>query len=75
LPKLTRYYITKSGDEPTLRSVKVAPGAIESDEKSIPTSALTSAAAVANQEMPPQSEDARVGRLVKNAIRRRSTKP
>jgi hypothetical protein len=63
-----RYYITKSGDEPTVRSVKVARGEREVDLRVDATAAKDPAV---------RAGDARetrpgVTRLVRQAMRRRS---
>ena len=66
-----RYYITKRGEEPTVRSVKVAQGAPEGEERVAPTA---DAAAEPKTSRRPAPAPARaVERLVKGAIRGRSS--
>jgi len=64
--KPVRYYITKSGEEPTVRSVKVALNPVERE---------TRAEAIPAAEQPAREQGWRsphaVSRLVKGAIRRR----
>ena len=64
-----RYYITKRGEEPTVRSVKVAQSAPQDDDRAAP-----SADASAEPQTPVRSAPAparAVKRLVKGAIRGR----
>ena len=64
-----RYYITKRGEKPTVRSVKVAQSAPEGEDRVVP-----SADAAAEPKMPkrPAPGPAKaVERLVKGAIRGR----
>jgi hypothetical protein len=63
-----RYYITKSGDEPTVRSVKVARGEREVDLRVEATAAKDPAVRAGD------AREARPGvtRLVRQAMRRRS---
>ena len=66
-----RYFITKCGEEPTVRSVKVAQSAPESEDGVTP-----SADAVVEPkapESPPPAPASAVERLVKGAIRGRSS--
>ena len=66
-----RYYITKSGEEPTVRSVKVAQRSPERDDQG-----ATSAEAATEPNAPtrPTPTPARtVERLVKSAIRGRAS--
>lgn len=66
-----RYYITKRGEEPTVRSVKVAQSAPEDEDRVAPSADST---AEANALEPPALTPARaVERLVKGAIRGRSS--
>ena len=69
--KPIRYYITKSGDEPTVRSVRVALGA---DEPRVEPEAAATASetTAANRRSPAPATE--VKRRVKNAIRRRSVR-
>jgi hypothetical protein len=67
-----RYYITQCGEEPTVRSVKVAQSAPEGEDR-----VARSADATAEPKAPerPAPDPARaVERLVKGAIRGRSSK-
>jgi hypothetical protein len=66
-----RYYITKRGEEPTVRSVKVAQSAPEGEDRVAP-----SADAMAEPTPPERTAPAparAVERLVKGAIRGRSS--
>jgi hypothetical protein len=65
-----RYYITKRGEEPTVRSVKVAQSAPE-DEDRVAPNADPAAASKAPERSAPAPARA-VERLVKGAIRGRS---
>ena len=67
-----RYYITKRGEEPTVRSVKVAQSAPESEDGVAP-SADVAAEPTAPKRPTPATARA-VERLVKGAIRGRSSK-
>ena len=67
-----RYYITKRGEEPTVRSVKVAQSAPESEDGAA-ASADVAAELKAPQRPTPAPAKA-VERLVKGAIRGRSSK-
>jgi hypothetical protein len=63
--KPIRYYITRNGDEPTVRSVAVALGQTERDERE--------AGAAAEAPAAPRETDTRragVTRLVKSAIKK-----
>ena len=64
-----RYYITKRGEEPTVRSVKVAQSAPEDEERVAP-SADPSAEKTPERHAPAPARA--VERLVKGAIRGRS---
>ena len=66
-----RYYITKRGEEPTVRSVKVAQSAPERDDAVVP-SADAAAEPKAPQRPAPAPASA-VERLVKGAMRGRSS--
>ena len=67
-----RYYITKRGEEPTVRSVKVAQSAPESDDRVAPSGDTT---AEAKAPARPVSTPAKaVERLVRGAIRGRSSR-
>ena len=68
-----RYYITKRGDEPTVRSVKVALGA-EADEQ-VREDATTADAARQANDAPSRRSRKDVGRLVKKAVRKRTATP
>ena len=66
-----RYYITKRGEEPTVRSVKVAQSAPESEDRVVP-----SADAATEPKAPERAAPAparAVERLVKGAMRGRSS--
>ena len=66
-----RYYITKRGEEPTVRSVKVAQSAPEGEDGVAPSG---DAAAEPNAPQHPALAPARaVERLVKGAMRGRSS--
>jgi hypothetical protein len=66
-----RYYITKRGEEPTVRSVKVAQSVPEGDDAVAPSA---DAAAKPNApERPAPAPATAVERLVKSAIRGRSS--
>jgi hypothetical protein len=64
-----RYYITKRGEEPTVRSVKVAQGVPESEDPVAPTD--DAAAEPKAPERPAPAPARAVERLVKDAIRGR----
>ena len=65
-----RYYITKRGEEPTVRSVKVAQSAPEDDDRAAnPDSTVESEAPERSAPAPAKA----VERLVKGAIRGRSS--
>ena len=64
-----RYYITKRGEEPTVRSVKVAQGAPEGDDRVVPSADAT--AEPKAPERPTPAPARAVERLVKGAIRGR----
>ncbi len=66
-----RYYITNRGEEPTVRSVKVAQSAPE-DEDRVTPSADTTAESKSPKRPAPTPAKA-VERLVKGAIRGRSS--
>jgi hypothetical protein len=63
-----RYYITKRGEEPTVRSVKVAQSAPESEDRVAPSTDATEPNA---PERPTPAPARAVERLVKGAIRGR----
>jgi hypothetical protein len=70
MQKPIRYYITKSGDEPTVRSVTIALGSPRLDDR-----AEDGAVVQAEPANPARESDAAtdgVKRRVKNAIRRRA---
>jgi hypothetical protein len=69
MQKPIRYYITKSGEEPTVRSVRVALGANEPRVEPDTNVAATETAAADRSAPAPAAE---VTRRVKDAIRRRS---
>ncbi len=64
----TRYYITKRGEEPTVRSVKVAQGVPEDEA---PVARSEEAAEPTMPERPSPAPARAVERLVKGAIRGR----
>ena len=64
-----RYYITKRGEEPTVRSVKVAQSVPESEDPVAPSE--ESAAESKAPERPTPAPARAVERLVKGAIRGR----
>jgi hypothetical protein len=66
-----RYYITKTGEEPTVRSVKVALEAREIDERGDTPVDAAAPSAPAREVLRP----AGVKRLVEGAIKRRSPRP
>ena len=66
MQKPIRYYITKSGEEPTVRSVRVALG--ESEPRAEPEPNATAPEATAGKR--PAAAPADVTRRVKDAIRR-----
>jgi hypothetical protein len=67
----TRYYITKSGEEPTVRSVKVAKSSPEGDDSDVSS---PDAATAPEAPAKPISAPARaVQRLVHGAVRGRPT--
>ena len=66
-----RYYITKSGEEPTVRSVKVAQSAPDGDDHVAPSA--DAAAKPKSPERPTSAPARAVERLVKGAIRGRSS--
>ena len=66
-----RYYITKRGEEPTVRSVKVAQSAPEDEERVAPSADTT--AEPKAPERPAPAPARAVERLVKGAIRGRSS--
>ena len=65
-----RYYITKRGEEPTVRSVKVAQSAPEGDDHVAPRGDVAEPKA---PERPAPAPARAVERLVKGAIRGRSS--
>ena len=64
-----RYYITKRGEEPTVRSVKVAQGVPEGEDPAAPSD--DAAAEPKAPERPAPAPARAVERLVKDAIRGR----
>jgi hypothetical protein len=64
-----RYYISKHGEEPTVRSVKVAKGAPEGEERVAP--GADAAAEPETLEQPALAPARAVKRLVTDAIRGR----
>ncbi len=66
-----RYYITKSGEEPTVRSVKVAQSAPEDEDRVVPSADTTTESK--SPERPAPAPAKAVERLVKGAIRGRSS--
>lgn len=65
-----RYYITKSGDEPTVRSVKVSLGATEVEERADTRATTPATAAPVAQEA--AAESGGVKRRVQDVIRKRA---
>jgi hypothetical protein len=65
-----RYYITKRGEEPTVRSVKVAQSAPEGEDRVAPSADTTAEAKAPERPTPAPAKV--VERLVKGAIRGRS---
>ena len=66
-----RYYITKSGEEPTVRSVKVAKSSPEGDDSNVSSpEVVTTPKAPAKQTSAPARA---VQRLVHGAVRGRPT--
>ena len=68
-----RYYITKRGEEPTVRSVKVAQSAPEGEDRVAPSAETTPESDA--PERPAPAPARAVERLVKGAIRERSSPP
>jgi hypothetical protein len=66
-----RYYITKRGEEPTVRSVKVAQGAPEGEDSVAPSADATDESKAPERSAPAPAKV--VERLVKGAIRGRSS--
>jgi hypothetical protein len=66
-----RYYITNRGEEPTVRSVKVAQSAPEGEDHEVPSTTDLSAESKVSERPAPAPARA-VERLVKGAIRGRS---
>ena len=66
-----RYYITKRGEEPTVRSVKVAQSAPEDDDRAAANPDSTDETNA--PERPAPAPTRAVERLVKGAIRGRSS--
>ena len=66
-----RYYITKRGEEPTVRSVKVAQSPPEGEDRVAPTADATDESKA--PERPAPAPINAVERLVKGAIRGRSS--
>jgi hypothetical protein len=66
-----RYYITKRGEEPTVRSVKVAQSAPEGEDRVAPSTDSTPESKARERVVPAPARA--VERLVKGAIRGRSS--
>jgi hypothetical protein len=66
-----RYYITKRGEEPTVRSVKVAQSAPDGEDRVVSSADTT--AESKTPERPAPAPARAVERLVKGAIRGRSS--
>ena len=66
-----RYYITKRGEEPTVRSVKVAQSAPEGEDRVAPSADTTAESKAPERPVPAPAKA--VERLVKGAIRGRSS--
>jgi hypothetical protein len=73
MQKPIRYYITKSGEEPTVRSVTVALGSPRLDERPEEGAAAPVDTVPAARET--AEATAAVKRRVRNAIRRRAPQP
>jgi hypothetical protein len=71
MQEAVRYYITKRGDEPTVRSVKVALGA-DSDDKMRDESVSAGELGDTPRESRLPRDRAAIGGLVKVAARKRS---
>ena len=69
MQKPIRYYITKSGEEPTVRSVRVALGSSEANIEPEASTAQSEPIVVARHA--PAASAAEVTRRVKEAFRRR----
>jgi hypothetical protein len=65
-----RYYITKSGDEPTVRSVKVALGATAAEER--PETRAANPVADSSTAQEALAESSGVTQMVRDVIRRRT---
>ena len=65
-----RYYITKRGEEPTVRSVKVAQSAPEDEDRVVPNADPAAESKAPKRSAPAPAKA--VERLVKGAIRGRS---
>ncbi len=66
-----RYYITKRGEEPTVRSVKVAQSAPEDEDRVAPNADAVEESKSPERPVPTPAKA--VERLVKGAIRGRSS--
>ena len=66
-----RYYITKSGEEPTVRSVKVAQSAPEDEDRVAPGAEATDESKAPARSAPTPART--VQRLVRGAMRGRSS--
>lgn len=66
-----RYYITKSGEEPTVRSVKVAQEAPTSDMRDDLATQRAAENASSPRESAPPRDGVKVKQLMQGAIRRR----
>ena len=71
MQKPIRYYITKHGEEPTVRSVKVAQSAPEVDDRVAPNADAVDESKSPERPVPTPAKA--VERLVKGAIRGRSS--
>jgi hypothetical protein len=65
-----RYYITKRGEEPTVRSVKVAQSVSEDEDRVVPNADPAAESKAPKRSAPAPAKA--VERLVKGAIRGRS---
>jgi hypothetical protein len=66
-----RYYITKRGEEPTVRSVKVAQSAPEDEDRAAPSADAADESKAPDQTAPAPAKA--VQRLVQGAMRGRSS--
>jgi hypothetical protein len=67
-----RYYIEKSGEEPTVRSVKVARSAVEPVERAMAQPSIGAELSTSPRERAGEERRRGVKRLLRDAIRRRT---